>query len=508
VQELWQRLSVFEGGFSVEAAEEVCGGQARGRPELPRAGVIHAIISLVDKSVLTRETSCGPESTATRYRMLDTIRAFGAARLADSGNAHAARVRLLNRYLAMARYCAGHFLDDDQVDQFRRLQAESASIRAVLSCALEDPREDLARRGAEIAVWLLAFWMGTSQQREGTYWFGQVIERFPGRTPERARALIARCYLRAGIGPAEESIADGRAGVRLADELGDEEASARGRLFLGHALTGGQRFDEAARVAGQAREALTALGDRNGLLLLNSHLATLHDFAGDYAEAVAWYERGIAGHGPGERWQTGWLHIAAGDCYARMDGKMAERRAALRAALEAKDEIGDQVGLAYVLEGFALLAFEDGRLARSAWLAGAAVPLWEKTGSVLGDLPHLLALRERVRGETRERLGSTQFELLFARGRGYPLDQVVQLAASDADKLPPLPPRSGETGITSREHEIATLAAQGLSRGETADRLGISKRTVDAHLEHIHAKLGLSTQEQLTAWIADQPPQT
>jgi non-specific serine/threonine protein kinase len=119
-----------------------------------------------------------------------------------------------------------------------------------------------------------------------------------------------------------------------------------------------------------------------------------------------------------------------------MDGKMAERRAALRAALEAKDEIGDQVGLAYVLESFAQLALENGRPSRAAWLLGAAVPLWEKAGSVLGDLPHLLALHEHALGELRETLGGPRFDLLFARGRRYPLDQVVQLAASDADDLP------------------------------------------------------------------------
>ena len=54
--------------------------------------------------------------------------------------------------------------------------------------------------------------------------------------------------------------------------------------------------------------------------------------------------------------------------------------------------------------------------------------------------------------------------------------------------------------LTGRELEIAGLVAQGLSHREIAGRLVISKRTVDAHVEHIYGKLGVSSRVQLTAW--------
>ena len=84
---LWARLSVFAGTFSLAAAEEVCA-----EVELERGDVVNALIELVDKSVVLREGS--------RYRMLDTLREFGADRLAASGEEAACRARHIGRYLA------------------------------------------------------------------------------------------------------------------------------------------------------------------------------------------------------------------------------------------------------------------------------------------------------------------------------------------------------------------------------------------------------------------------
>ena len=64
----------------------------------------------------------------------------------------------------------------------------------------------------------------------------------------------------------------------------------------------------------------------------------------------------------------------------------------------------------------------------------------------------------------------------------------------------------GSEGLTAREREIALLVARGLSNRDIAARLVISKRTVDAHVNHIFAKLGLSSRVQLTIWLRDRAP--
>jgi DNA-binding NarL/FixJ family response regulator len=64
----------------------------------------------------------------------------------------------------------------------------------------------------------------------------------------------------------------------------------------------------------------------------------------------------------------------------------------------------------------------------------------------------------------------------------------------------------GSEGLTAREREIAVLVARGLSNRDVAARLVISRRTVDAHVNHIFAKLGLSSRVQLTIWLRDRVP--
>jgi non-specific serine/threonine protein kinase len=90
---------------------------------------------------------------------------------------------------------------------------------------------------------------------------------------------------------------------------------------------------------------------------------------------------------------------------------------------------------------------------------------------------------------------------------------VVKLAVTDADELPGTPGRARPAGLlTGRERQIATLVGEGMSNRDIAQHLGISKRTVDAHLEHIFGKLGISSRVQLatglspTAPSPDRPP--
>jgi DNA-binding NarL/FixJ family response regulator len=99
--------------------------------------------------------------------------------------------------------------------------------------------------------------------------------------------------------------------------------------------------------------------------------------------------------------------------------------------------------------------------------------------------------------------------VLFRQGAAAPLDRVVAAAIADADELteaePVREPARNEP-LTSREREIAELVAEGLSNRQIALQLVISKRTVDAHIEHIYAKLGFSSRVQLANWLTSGCP--
>jgi non-specific serine/threonine protein kinase len=151
-QAMWARLSVFAGPFTMSAAEEVCAdGHDAGQ-------VMPTVIRLVDKSVIVRiEAAAGAGGTPTQYRMLDTIREFGAERLDESGDAGGTRRRFVARYLAMASYFRDHFLDNDQLARMGELRREHANVRAALEYAFGDGEDADQPDGIELATALSVY---------------------------------------------------------------------------------------------------------------------------------------------------------------------------------------------------------------------------------------------------------------------------------------------------------------------------------------------------------------
>ncbi|MDX6328440.1 MAG: hypothetical protein QOI83_823, partial [Streptomycetaceae bacterium] len=121
----------------------------------------------------------------------------------------------------------------------------------------------------------------------------------------------------------------------------------------------------------------------------------------------------------------------------------------------------------------------------------------------------LLRQHDRSESAARAALGSDTYERLFGLGAQLPLDRAVALVLADADTPTHLAERDpghrpgGPDGLTRREREVATLVVQGLSNREIAERLVISKRTADAHVEHILAKLGATSRTQIAALAGD-----
>jgi non-specific serine/threonine protein kinase len=125
--------------------------------------------------------------------------------------------------------------------------------------------------------------------------------------------------------------------------------------------------------------------------------------------------------------------------------------------------------------------------------------------------------RQRVIKATRKALGERRYAAAYARGGALDLNVVVKDALDGASGLLGLPfadgPRPGATGpgtvaaaLTRREREIAELVSKGLSNRESATQLFISKRTVDAHVEHIFSKLEISSRVQLTVMLRERAP--
>lgn len=233
----------------------------------------------------------------------------------------------------------------------------------------------------------------------------------------------------------------------------------------------------------------------------------LHLLSGELDAAIERCDQGLRRLGDSqERWASGYLQIITALALF-FQAKYAESAAAACASLAKKHELGDIVGAAYCLEALAMLALRQQRCERTAWLMGAADVLWERAGQRLGGTAIMEELHQQTVKAAQDALGEDSYAALFRDGAGRPLDLVVTLAVTDADELPATPGHQRPAGLlTGRERQIAALVGEGMSNRDIAQQLGISKRTVDAHLEHIFGKLGISSRVQLATGLSPTAP--
>src|ERR1700722_17838519 len=441
---LWRRLSVFAGAFDLAAAEEVCADA-----ELPTDEVVHALIGLVDKSVVMRDGVA--EGGANQYRLLDTLREFGGEELAEAGEQARFLDRLTDRYLALATGFDEQFLADDQAGRFQRLRAEHVNITTALTYALDDSDGDGAlvaadqverwRRGCWLAVGLHAYWQLSGLPGEGKGWLDKALRVFPGWSQERAWARGVRGRLNTFQGDPDNAIADITESIRLAGELDDELAAARGYLYLQLALTFAGQYEQALAAGQVAAERLAACDDRIGLVWLQPQTAHLHQLAGDVDAALGCCERGLAMLGdfgrPGEeRWITGSLSLIRGFALFQRPDRGADCAAAIGRALPAMRDLGDRSGIAYCLEVLGWLAARGSRPERAAWLLGAADALWRGAGGRLGNVAVMEQRHQLAAKQAREALGGLHYGNAHDRGGALDLATVLACAVSGSEAMP------------------------------------------------------------------------
>jgi DNA-binding CsgD family transcriptional regulator/Tfp pilus assembly protein PilF len=272
--------------------------------------------------------------------------------------------------------------------------------------------------------------------------------------------------------------------------------------------------------------ALDVLADNNrwGIAQVEYGMGTLARTRGDAEMAVRYYAEAMEIFRELDAWPEiarcqagiGWIAVTSGD-YDQASEALAE-------ALRLNQIGGQRLGIARGLEAFAALAAARQQPERAARLAGAACQLRESLGHGTGLGPRIEEVLEFARG----RLGTSAAAALFAEGRETAAEDAVGFALGpDRNQPVPGPAAAGEpawtdpsllaahqgsgsrqdngghrapTPLTPREHEIASLIAQGLSNREIADELVISPATAARHVANILAKLGFSSRTQVASW--------
>ncbi|MEV0582990.1 LuxR C-terminal-related transcriptional regulator [Nonomuraea sp. NPDC050310] len=479
---LWARLSVFAGEFDLDAAEKIC---AFG--ELSAEAVLTTLISLVDQSVVQRVEG----APGARFRLLDTIRFYGAGRLAASGESEILRARHRDHYLAMTRAFDAGWLGPDQLSWLEWARHERPNIRVALEFCLSTPEQ--APLGLELAGKLAGLWL-CGLLAEGRHWLHRALELAGEPTTDRVRGLWLMVWLMDVGGVRGDTNRLLREGEELADRIGDENGALWCSVFRLHT----QFFEAtvAPDLAGflAVRHRLAELGDRLAVIFTSLVLGWMHTAMGDPAQAVEACDEALAANAdPEECWARSWaLWVKSMALWAQ--GEHGHSARCLREAVLLKHRLGDVMGFAQCLEGLGWAAAERREHDRAARLLGAADTLWQRVSNEPQfGLRLLQEFHDKSVQVVQNGLGPHGYAAARQRGGALDVEQALALALDE-----PVEPGEDRRHLSPRERQVAELVADGLTNREIGERLDISKRTVDAHLEHILAKLGLVSRTQIS----------
>ncbi len=462
---LFERLSVFQGGFTLQAVEEVCTDDT-----LDLFSVLELLPSLVDKSLVSADI----EGEDARYRLLETLRQFARDRLDESGDADAFRLRHARLFRDLAVEAGRNIRGPDETMWWERIDTELDNLRQAMTWAIEGGEPELA---LAIAGGFWRFWWFKARWAEGVSWLERGVEAAgPDADPFlRGQGLLGLGTLLISTERHAESVAILEEAIRIFEALdaaGADPALLRSTysaalINLSNEAEILSDWGRTVALNERALEVSRRVEDRAGEAVALGNLAEYAGREGDVPRAREMFAEAVAASRvlrSAQRlceqfWQIGFFEISAGD---------AERaRVALAAALE-QAETGNLDG--YDLAGRAYLSFAELELgdasaadrfrthARQAYenpnlrvfpfvrqamlVIRAAIDAHEgdfaRAATGLGAIAAmedrgltlwwtLIGRRDRLRQEVLDALGEASLEAAMAEGRGLGVDQVIAL---------------------------------------------------------------------------------
>jgi predicted ATPase/DNA-binding SARP family transcriptional activator/tetratricopeptide (TPR) repeat protein len=387
---LLRRLSVFSGGWTVAAAEAVCAGEG-----LDRTEVLEGLFRLVDRSLVV---AAGGEPA--RFGLLESLRAYGAGRLAEAGEAEAVAARHTAWSLDLAEQ-SGHGNDEAWL---RRVEADYDNLRAAMDRAVagRDPETALRLAGA------LGWYWAADHHDEGRRRLEAALALAPAEppTPSLARALQALALVDVLLGPGPATLDAARRSLELFERFGDRHAAAMSKLVLGQAERQALGRGDTARLFEEAEATFHELGDRWGEAYAQSARFAAEAYFGEPARAFALAEQALDGfQAVGDQRGRAYLLFVLGMA-ARFRGQLDEAAGRYQEALTAARQAGPTWVTCSTLIELGSLAALQGEDARADELHDEAAALARRVGMRRGiaHVSNETGLVARARGQPERAL--------------------------------------------------------------------------------------------------------
>ena len=533
---MFRKLSVFSGGWTLEAAEAVGSGEG-----VEEGEVLDLLSGLVEKSLVVAK---GHDGGGVRYRLLEPVRQYALERLEESGEAEAAKHAHTRYFLALAEEAEPELLGPREAEWYERLEEEHDNIRAALSWSLEGADPELGLRLAGAIWW---FWHRHAHLREGLRWLeGALAEKGEASAIARAKVLGGIGWMAFGLGDLERMRDSATEGLRMSDEAG--LGGSHRALFLNVLASASWLEGDHERATTLAEESLALSRQANDMGVMANSLLSLGTATlwglGDLEQARAFYKESLA---ISREWgsasilrsclnslalafllqrdleraaalaeESAALSQEAGDMtllplpltwlgwVALLRGDLKRAKALHKESLALSEERGAFRQLTLILlEGLACGAGAEGDAERVARLFGATEALREAVGFPLE--PALRSLEEPYLVGARAQLEESAWTEAWEEGRAMSVEAAVEYALSEGEPSAASPSSTPEhpAGLTSREVEVLGLVATGMTNAQVAHRLFLSPRTVQRHLNSIYRKLGVGSRAAATRFAVE-----
>lgn len=455
-QRLFASLSVFAGGFGLDAATNVCCGD-----ETSTSDVLDLLSSLTDKSLVVADTAAAQE----RFHMLESTRAYAAEKLAAAGDRDRYASRHAAYFLESARAADARWGKMSATRWRAEVEIDLDNFRTALEWSLKQGNDDAA--GAEIAGILGRYWRASGLAAEGRHWITSAIARVSEKDHPEIAARLWRGF--AHLVTAKAKIEAAERALRLAESVGDERGIAWTQISVAFGCFQTGRLDESDTLTRRALERFRTFGDRLGEGSALQQLGSIADLRGDtaaardqIAEAIVVFkevgnETGYAlavgnlgeiefkeGHPieavrlasealqlheqAKDKHNTTLCHVNLG-VYRVAAGDIEGARSSARQALRSGREVQSRAYVGIALQHLSLIAALEDRIDAAARLAGFVDAEFKALG-MEREITEAWGY-DKLSAALRARLSDAEIETLASEGARWSEDRAVAEALSE-----------------------------------------------------------------------------